>query len=98
LCDRGLIPISWQDEPQLGGPIALQAAWTRGRQGLDCKDGGRSAFEYHDVIQMPMRPQVWDIRMLKELQTLQGHSRDVLSADWHPIHEDVSPHGLLGGV
>jgi hypothetical protein len=27
---------------------------------------------------------------MKELQTLQGHSRDVLSAEWHPIHEDVS--------
>jgi hypothetical protein len=27
--------------------------------------------------------------MLKELHTLQGHSRDVLCADWHPVHEDV---------
>lgn len=33
--------------------------------------------------------QVWDVRTLKELHTLQGHSRDVLCADWHPVHEQV---------
>ncbi|KIZ00050.1 hypothetical protein MNEG_7910 [Monoraphidium neglectum] len=41
---------------------------------------------------------VWDVRTMKELQTLQGHSRDVLSAEWHPIHEDVCVSGSFDGT
>ncbi|KAI8465978.1 MAG: WD40-repeat-containing domain protein [Monoraphidium minutum] len=41
---------------------------------------------------------VWDVRMLRELHTLQGHSRDVLCADWHPVHEQVCVSGAFDGA
>lgn len=37
--------------------------------------------------------QVYDIRTLRELSTFRGHGRDVVSAAWHPIHEDVFASG-----
>ncbi|GBF95106.1 hypothetical protein Rsub_07690 [Raphidocelis subcapitata] len=41
---------------------------------------------------------VWDLRTLRELRTLQGHSRDALCADWHPIHEEVLVSGHFDGT
>lgn len=33
--------------------------------------------------------QVWDMRMQREIGIFKGHARDVVSCDWHPLHEEV---------
>lgn len=32
---------------------------------------------------------VWDMRMQREVGIFKGHARDVVSCDWHPLHEEV---------
>ncbi len=42
--------------------------------------------------------QVWDLRMLKELNTYRGaHTRDVACAVWHPVHEELFSSGSQDG-
>ncbi|EIE19507.1 WD40 repeat-like protein [Coccomyxa subellipsoidea C-169] len=40
---------------------------------------------------------VYDARMLRELATFRGHVKDVTSAAWHPIHEDLFVSGSYDG-
>ena len=37
--------------------------------------------------------QVWDLRKLQELRTFRGHTKDVLCAGWHPVHEELFASG-----
>lgn len=37
--------------------------------------------------------QVYDIRMQKEMQTFQGHEKEVTSCAWHPVHEETFASG-----
>ncbi len=32
---------------------------------------------------------LFDLRMMREMQTFRGHKREVTVAAWHPIHEDL---------
>ncbi|BDA50841.1 pre-mRNA 3' end processing protein WDR33 [Coccomyxa sp. Obi] len=40
---------------------------------------------------------VYDARMLRELATFRGHAKDVICAEWHPIHEDLFVSGSYDG-
>jgi polyadenylation factor subunit 2 len=40
---------------------------------------------------------VFDIRMLKDLQTFRGHLRDCTTASWHPVHEELFVSGGYDG-
>lgn len=44
-----------------------------------------------------MIPQVWDLRTQRELGTFRGHNRDVLTASWHPQHEELFASGAMNG-
>lgn len=46
---------------------------------------------------MLLAGQVYDARMLRELATFRGHAKDVICADWHPIHEDLFVSGSYDG-
>ena len=37
--------------------------------------------------------QAWDLRKLQELRTFRGHTKDVLCAAWHPVHEELFASG-----
>lgn len=41
--------------------------------------------------------QVWDLRALRELRTYRGHTKDVLCAAWHPVHEELFASGGYDG-
>lgn len=40
---------------------------------------------------------MFDIRMMKEVQTFRGHKREVFSVSWHPIHETLFASGGYEG-
>eukprot|EP00955_Chlamydomonas_euryale_P003280 35163-Chlamydomonas_euryale.AAC.1 len=41
--------------------------------------------------------QVFDARMQRELATFKGHTRDVTSIAWHPLHEELFVSGSWDG-
>ena len=50
------------------------------------------------MLYMLVSTQVWDLRMLKELNTYRGgHTRDVACAVWHPVHEELFSSGSHDG-
>ena len=52
----------------------------------------------HDANAVVLAFQVWDLRMLKELNTYRGaHTRDVACAVWHPVHEELFSSGSQDG-
>jgi polyadenylation factor subunit 2 len=42
--------------------------------------------------------QVFDVRSQKCLMTYKGHTRDVTSCTWHPMHEELFSSGSLDGA
>ena len=48
---------------------------------------------------LPLPPQVYDVRTHRELGSYKGHTREVTSCAWHPVHEELfssaSPDGNL---
>ena len=40
---------------------------------------------------------MWDLRTLRELRTFRGHTKDVLCAAWHPVHEELFASGGYDG-
>lgn len=41
--------------------------------------------------------QVWDLRTQRELGSFRGHNRDVVTAAWHPQHEELFASGAMNG-
>ena len=40
---------------------------------------------------------MYDVRVQRELASFRGHNRDVISAAWHPLHEDLFVSGGYDG-
>ena len=40
---------------------------------------------------------VWDIRMLREINNMRGHGKEVTSLAWHPMHERLFASGTYNG-
>lgn len=43
------------------------------------------------------RPQLYDVRMQRELASFRGHNKDVTYATWHPLHEELFVSGACLG-
>lgn len=41
------------------------------------------------AFHLPIPPQLYDVRMQRELMSFRGHNRDVTYACWHPFHEEL---------
>jgi WD40 repeat protein len=39
---------------------------------------------------------VWDVRMLRDMMTWRGHTKEVMAAAWHPLHEGGGRRGEGG--
>ena len=54
-----------------------------------------ATFHRHSAETNPLlaAAQVWDLRKLQELRTFRGHTKDVLCAGWHPVHEELFASG-----
>jgi len=40
---------------------------------------------------------IWDLRMMRELQTFKGHKREVTTVAWHPVCENLIASGSFDG-